>query len=445
MTVEESAHTVSGKRSPLSLNEIRAAVRVATEAVAGLRGVLWQAGGPELEMLLGEVDALAAGAAGARVSVTVEAVRRGEVSASQHANTAAWVRAHAPSLAAGGYAQLARVVTECTAPSRADELSPVLEATCDGRVPAPVSARVLAEYEKLRHDVRDEVAPTVLAGLVSLAESDGLRGVCSLRPRLLAEYGRDGQLQREQDRAAHLVELSTPIGDDVCGWTYRFTTDAPGKAILEAALMPLTRPCPGPDGAPDPRSAVRRRGEALLQLVSHAVAATTAAASVGGNPATMAGVKSTLLLTATLADLRSGVGAATALGAFAETVLAPQTARRQTCDTTLVPVLVDEQGRMLRVGAGTRLFGLSLLRALWWRDRGCTFPGCDQPAWACEAHHLLHWIDGGPTTLVNAGLLCGRHHTVCHRDRLHGEVRDNSVIWDTTPGSYDRARASPAA
>jgi len=42
----------------------------------------------------------------------------------------------------------------------------------------------------------------------------------------------------------------------------------------------------------------------------------------------------------------------------------------------------------------------------------------------------------------NAALLCGRHHTVVHRDRLAGHVTSEGVRWDREPGSYERAVAS---
>jgi hypothetical protein len=34
------------------------------------------------------------------------------------------------------------------------------------------------------------------------------------------------------------------------------------------------------------------------------------------------------------------------------------------------------------------------------------FPGCQRPLAGCEAHHLWHWLDGGPTDLANLLLLC---------------------------------------
>jgi hypothetical protein len=52
-------------------------------------------------------------------------------------------------------------------------------------------------------------------------------------------------------------------------------------------------------------------------------------------------------------------------------------------------------------------------------------------------HHLWHWADGGPTSLQNAALLCGFHHTHVHAKRLIGTVTPTGVAWDTRAGSYD--------
>ncbi|MGI8900427.1 MAG: HNH endonuclease signature motif containing protein, partial [Nocardioides sp.] len=61
------------------------------------------------------------------------------------------------------------------------------------------------------------------------------------------------------------------------------------------------------------------------------------------------------------------------------------------------------------------------------RDRHCTFPGCRRPPIACDAHHIQHWADGGPTSLDNLMLLCRAHHTVLH-----------TTSWDTRINPGDR-------
>jgi hypothetical protein len=51
------------------------------------------------------------------------------------------------------------------------------------------------------------------------------------------------------------------------------------------------------------------------------------------------------------------------------------------------------------------------------RDRRCRWPGgCNQPAAACEVHHVKHKAYGGPTSLRECVLLCSFHHqVVIHR------------------------------
>ncbi|MEJ7651355.1 MAG: HNH endonuclease signature motif containing protein, partial [Nakamurella sp.] len=106
------------------------------------------------------------------------------------------------------------------------------------------------------------------------------------------------------------------------------------------------------------------------------------------------------------------------------------------CDAGIIPTVLGADGAVLDCGTEKRLFTLAQKRVLWGRDRHCTFPGCDIPAQWTDAHHLVHWIDGGPTDIDNAALLCPSHHTIVHRDELHGEVAAGQVVWDRRPGTY---------
>ena len=58
-------------------------------------------------------------------------------------------------------------------------------------------------------------------------------------------------------------------------------------------------------------------------------------------------------------------------------------------------------------------------RALKLRDGGCVFTGCHAPPDQCEAHHLVHWEQHGPTLLVNLVLLCRHHHHLVHEGGWH--------------------------
>ena len=143
------------------------------------------------------------------------------------------------------------------------------------------------------------------------------------------------------------------------------------------------------------------------------------------------------MLTMGYDDLRAQVGAAYAAGTLATgTPIAPDTVRKLACDAAIISVVVGNSGEILNQGREKRLFTWAQLKNLWARDHHCTFPGCNAPAAWTDAHHLIHWADGGRTDLCNAALLCGRHHTIVHRDRLAGTVTPDGVVWDLRPGSY---------
>jgi hypothetical protein len=59
----------------------------------------------------------------------------------------------------------------------------------------------------------------------------------------------------------------------------------------------------------------------------------------------------------------------------------------------------------------------AIRRAVILRDQHCRFPGgCDQPAAACEVHHVTHQADGGKTSVKDCILFCWYHHqVVVHR------------------------------
>ena len=90
-----------------------------------------------------------------------------------------------------------------------------------------------------------------------------------------------------------------------------------------------------------------------------------------------------------------------------------ETVKRLMCDCSFVTVFEDANGRPLDVGRKQRTVSTPLRRALYARDRGCTFPGCSRKRHVA-GHHLEHWIDGGETTPDNMTLLCTYHHRMLH-------------------------------
>lgn len=94
--------------------------------------------------------------------------------------------------------------------------------------------------------------------------------------------------------------------------------------------------------------------------------------------------------------------------------ISPKTAKRLSCDASLVTVLEDEQGRVLNIGRRTRTVPAAIGRALSLRDKTCRVPGCCESRYV-DAHHIEHWADGGETSLDNLVTLCRAHHRQLHQ------------------------------
>jgi hypothetical protein len=421
-----------------SLQERRDRMVAARDAVDGLGAELWAAGSADLEEAMGEADAMVAAGEAARAMILAEAMSRGETGAGALALTPVqWVRCHAPSTRGGGAQQIVAVAQAFAVSGNAA----VKDAVLSGVLPVRSAAVVVAEADRLRPLLVPEAEPTVLEGLIEMAVQHGPRGCRLVRPRILAEYGLEGELQRDQDVAKRFVSLSQPRVDELGLAEYRLTLDPEGRAVLEAALGPLSAPTPV-EGERDLRSSDRRRGEALVTLVRRAVA------SADQGPRH---TKSQLFVTVDLQTLRSGLqGAGVSVGGpEAGALLAPETVRRLACDATIIPTVLGAAGAVVDLGMEVRLFTSAQVKRLWLRDGHCTYPGCDMPGQWADAHHLVHWADGGPTDLSNAALLCERHHTVVHNRRYAGALVEDGdgprVEWDLTVGSYDRMLAGLAA
>ena len=70
------------------------------------------------------------------------------------------------------------------------------------------------------------------------------------------------------------------------------------------------------------------------------------------------------------------------------------------------PTIIDRNGVPLALGRTRRIASRGQTMALIAREGGCSFPGCDHPPQWCDRHHIIDWIDGGPTDLDNMTLLC---------------------------------------
>ena len=123
-----------------------------------------------------------------------------------------------------------------------------------------------------------------------------------------------------------------------------------------------------------------------------------------------------------------------------------ETVRRLACDASVVRVVMAGRSEPLDVGRRTPIVPPALRRALTVRDRGCRFPGCDRPHAWCDAHHVRHWADGGPTALTNLLSLCRQHHRRIH-EGFGVRMASGQPVFSRPDGTLlpDRAPPSRAA
>jgi hypothetical protein len=178
--------------------------------------------------------------------------------------------------------------------------------------------------------------------------------------------------------------------------------DPEGGATLRTALDALS----GPPRKGDERSAIERRGAAVVELARRQLD--------GGQLPEVGGQKPHLVVTADLATVLGEAGCAPGELAWGG-LISQKTVERLACDCTVTPVVLDDDGEPLSVGRSQRTFKAKLRKALVVRDKGCGWPGgCGAPPDWCRGHHLYPWRLGGPTRTRNGVLLCSAHHRYVH-------------------------------
>jgi hypothetical protein len=121
--------------------------------------------------------------------------------------------------------------------------------------------------------------------------------------------------------------------------------------------------------------------------------------------------------------------------------MAAETARRLSCDASLVTIIENGHGEPLNVGRKTRTIPPAIKRALNSRDKGCRFPGCSFTRYV-DGHHVHHWANGGETRLSNLVTLCRFHHRQVHEGNVMVQVLDDGAFRFTRPDG--RSFDSPA-
>ncbi|TCM47147.1 HNH endonuclease signature motif containing protein [Kribbella sp. VKM Ac-2568] len=233
---------------------------------------------------------------------------------------------------------------------------------------------------------------------------------------------------------------------------------------ITAATPPDTAGVSDPGSAPGTAELPTSPGEtpAAGSAAPTGAAASGAAGSAAGSGAAGRGVaeagygpKAHITVTIDLKDLTDAGAHAVGTLVHGEG-LSAGAIRRLACEAQIIPIVLGANSEPLDVAMAQRFVNRAMRRALNARDKGCVV--CKAPPIFCDAHHLISWIDNGPTALTNLVLLCRRHHIDTHYGHwtitLHGgtatvarpawaEPGPTRTRYRTPASSYGGAPGSP--
>jgi Domain of unknown function (DUF222)/HNH endonuclease len=349
----------------------------------------------------------------AEVIRRVQRFHQRRVAASSGVSTVSWLRA-ACRMTARSAAHRVHLAQAFTAvPAALDSAragrSPLCNAVMVARLAEDVGAEAVQPVEQVLVDAAEQVAPGMMRRLTE-------------QSRLLLDP--DGAL----DAANRAHQRRWFSCDETYGGVFvlRGELDAEGGMLVKTAIEALMPP-PAPG---DPRCASQRRADALVDLAAQQLQR--------GEHATVRNERPHLTLTADVDALRDTPSLSLPeLAGFGP--VHREIARRVACDAVRRDSTITGEpapgGDMvpLSVGRARRTIPPHLREALRLRDGGCRFPGCDRPHEWCDAHHIVHWADGGPTELTNLVSLCRRHHRVVHEERWSISLNDGAVTLTPPP------------
>ncbi|WP_232828855.1 HNH endonuclease signature motif containing protein, partial [Kribbella monticola] len=198
-------------------------------------------------------------------------------------------------------------------------------------------------------------------------------------------------------------------------------------ALLRTLIEPAAKPRKTADGEPDPRSREKRQADRFTDIL-HLAAGT-------GDLPTNGGVKPHITVTMDLSDLVAEGKDATGDLLFGES-LSAGAVRRLACDAEIIPIVLGTDSQPLDVGRAKRLITPAMRKALNLRDKGCVV--CGAAPIYCDAHHIISWLNGGPTSIDNLALFCRAHHIEADKGHYlititNGKVHLSRPTWADPP------------
>ncbi|BBU23259.1 HNH endonuclease signature motif containing protein [Mycobacterium xenopi] len=215
------------------------------------------------------------------------------------------------------------------------------------------------------------------------------------------------------------------------------------RATVEAVLAKLAAPGmanpyddkPVIDGTPseeaitrDTRSAAQRNHDGLLA----GLRALLASGELGQHN----GLPASIIVTTTLAELEAGAGRGLTGGGS----LLPMSDVIRIAGHAHHYLAIFHKGRALALYHTKRLASPAQRIVLYAKDRGCTAPGCDVPAYFTEVHHVTDYAKCRATDVNDLTLACGTNHRIVQPGGWQTRKRKDGLTEWIPPPHLDRGQ-----
>jgi hypothetical protein len=253
-------------------------------------------------------------------------------------------------------------------------------------------------------------------GIREAAEADLAGKARGYRPDELAKYARrimdwlhpDGDYTDAERARKRGITLGAQDFDGMSRLSGLVTPEL--RAAIEAMLAKLAAPgacnpeddTPAVDATPD-EDAVRRDTRSVAQRNHDALLAGIRGLFASGKLGSHNGLPVSIVVTTTLQDLEAATGKALTAGG----TLVPMSDVIRWAGHAHHYLAIFDNSRALALRHTKRLASPAQRIVLYARDRGCTKPGCDAPAYHSQVHHVRGWKTTRRTDIDDLTLACG--------------------------------------
>ena len=248
------------------------------------------------------------------------------------------------------------------------------------------------------------------------AEADLAGKAAGYRPDELANYAQrimdwlhpDGEFSDAERARKRGITLGTQEFDGMSRINGLLTPEL--RAAIEAMLAKLAAPgacnpddeTPVVDATPD-QDAMRRDTRSAAQRNHDGLLAALRGLLASGELGRHNGLPVSIVVTTTLKDLEAAAGKALTAGG----TLVPMSDVIRWAGHAHHYLAIFDSGRPLALYHTKRLASPAQRIMLYAKDRGCTRPGCDAPAYHSQVHHVKGWQATRRTDIDDLTLACG--------------------------------------